>query len=71
MPHIRYLDDSRLRHNEFEQGRLIVLAHLYKGVIPELLIALWFQVDVMLAVPIAPRVVHPHVIPVVSQDEGQ
>lgn len=52
---------SRLAQDVVDIGRKVVLAHLVKGEVPELLIVA-IQTGVVLGVPIAPRVAHPHVV---------
>lgn len=69
MTNIRDLDDSSLRHDELEQSWLIISPHFHKGIVPEFLVTLWFQVNVVLAVPIPSGVIHPNIIAILCQNE--
>jgi hypothetical protein len=55
----------------FEKSWLVVFTHLLEGVVPKLFVLTCIETDVVLAVPISSGVIHPHIIPIVSQYEGK
>jgi len=57
---------ARLAQDVVDVGRQVVLAHLVEGEVPELLVVA-VQAGVVLRVPIAPRVAHPHVVAQIGQ----
>ena len=63
--------DTGLTKHKLEKGRLIIFCHLFKRVIPEsfcMLIIIGIKENVISAVTVASRIVHPNIVAEIGKD---